>query len=462
MMDFKNKVIIVVGLGESGLAAARLLKRQGAKARVTEISAKGSVACLAKMLQKEGIEVQLGVHTEDFIKGADLVVTSPGVSDKAMPLIWARQHNIKVIDEIELGYIFCKAPIIAVTGTNGKSTTASLIGHVLEKSGYETFVCGNIGNAFCGQIERLTEDSVVVLEVSSFQLSRIGGFRPNVAVFLNVTRNHLDRHSDFDEYFGAKMRIFQNQKKGDWAVLNYEDKNIKKKLGKIRAKKIFFAPEGGFPARAGFASVKDGRLFIRLEENSFDICAASDLKIKGRHNIENALAAISALSAFGLLPEAIARAIKTFCGLEHRCEDVAVVNGVRFINDSKSTTVDATIKALDLCQNRVVLIAGGRDKNSDFEQMSGYLPGKVKAAVLIGEARDKIKNIFARYTDIKEADSMQDAVRLSFDLAGPGNTVLLSPMCASFDMFQDYKHRGRVFKESVLGLKSQTLCAGQG
>lgn len=447
-MDLKNKNVTVVGLGKSGLAALQLLKQQGAKARATEVSAKDSVACLAEKLRSKGIEVQTGGHTEGFLEGAELIVTSPGVPDTSLPLEWARRKKIKVIDEIELAYRFCKAPVIAVTGTNGKSTTVSLIGHIFKNSARKALVCGNIGEPFSGHVKNLCPGSVVVLEVSSFQLSRIEGFRPHVAVFLNATDNHLDRHSDFAEYFNAKMRIFENQKTSDWAVLNYEDKNIVKAARKIKAKKIFFSPS------------ESGALFVEIGRKRFDICSSDELKIKGRHNIENALAASAAACAFGVPPKTIAAALATFAGLEHRCEYVTTINGINFINDSKSTTVDAAIKALNSCDGKIILIAGGRDKNSDFTLINKYVREKVKTLILIGEAKDKIKNALAGSTDIKEAPSLEAATESAFNIAAKGESVLLSPMCASFDSFKDFEHRGRVFKDAVMRLKQR--CASQG
>lgn len=424
-MNIKNKEVVVVGLAKSGVAALELLKRQGAKARATEISAKGSVACLAEKLTAKGFKIEIGRHTEDFLKGADLIVTSPGVPDTALPVAWARKNGIKVIDEIELGFMFCKVPIIAVTGTNGKSTTVSLIGHIFNKSSRKAVVCGNIGNPFSGEIEDLKDDCVVVLEASSFQLFRIDKFRPKAAVLLNITRNHLDRHADFNEYLNAKMNIFKNQSASDAAVLNYKDENILKNTAAIKAKKIFF------------------------NKGRFDICDVRDLKIKGAHNVENAWAAALCAAAFGISQKDITAALKSFEGLEHRCEYVATINGIKFINDSKSTTVDAAIKALTSCDEPVVLIAGGRDKNSDFRPLRDFLVNKVKVVVLIGEAKEKIKNALSGAVDIKEADSMEDAVKSALRLAKEGESVLLSPMCTSFDMFENFQHRGRVFKEIV-------------
>lgn len=461
MMNLRNRQVVVVGLGKSGVAALELLKRQGAKARVTEVSAKDSVTSLAKKLKAEGIDVEFGRHTEGFLKGADLMVTSPGVAGAALPLKWAKDNKIKVIDEIELAYRFCKAPIIAITGTNGKSTTTSLVGHIFARAGRDTLVCGNIGRPFSGEIQNLKEDSIVVLEASSFQLSRIDAFKPRVAVFLNVTQNHLDRHSDFKEYFGAKMRIFENQAKDDWAVVNCEDRNILKNINKIRAKKILFSPNLGEKISGNFASVAEGELFIKFGGKRFGICKIDDLKIRGRHNIENALAAISCAFIFDIPAKMIADAVKTFVGLEHRCEYVATINGVRFINDSKSTTVDAAIKALDACGGNIILIAGGRDKNSDFGIIGEHIKNKVRVLILIGEAADKIKNALAQATDIKKAPSLEDAAELAFRLAKRGESILLSPMCTSFDMFEDFQHRGKVFKEAVNRM-SGSACVSQG
>jgi len=276
----------------------------------------------------------------------------------------------------------------------------------------------------------------VVLEASSFQLSRIDKFRPKAAVLLNVTQNHLDRHADFNEYLNAKMNIFKNQSESDFAVLNYKDENILKKTGAVKAEKIFF------------------------NKGRFDICDIKDLKIKGVHNVENAWAAAACAAAFDIPQKDIAAALKSFEGLEHRCEYVATINGIKFINDSKSTTVDAAIKALTCCDEPVVLIAGGRDKNSDFAPLRDFIINKVKAVVLIGEAKEKIKNALSGAVDIKEADSMEDAVKIALRLAKKGENVLLSPMCTSFDMFENFERRGRAFKEIVKEL--QSVCVKQG
>jgi UDP-N-acetylmuramoylalanine--D-glutamate ligase len=482
-MNFKNKQVVVVGLGKSGLAAIELLEQQGVKARATEESAKDSVVCLADKLRTQGIDVQTGGHTEDFLAGTDLIVTSPGVANTALPLKWARQKKVKVVDEIELAYSFCKSPIITITGTNGKSTTTSLVGHIIKKSGKDAIICGNIGNPFSGQVMDAKEGDVIVLEASSFQLSRIDRFRPAVAIFLNATDNHLDRHSDFKDYFDSKMRIFENQTKNDWAIINYEDKNIMKNAARIKAKKIFFStdvsvisspltlslsPQGRGKKGEGvrnnkisnFASIDINRIFVQIGKDRTYICSVDDLKIKGRHNLENALAAISAVFIFGVEPKEIAKAIKTFRGLEHRCEYVATIKGVRFINDSKSTTTDAAIKALDCCGQKVILIAGGRDKNTDFRPMINHIKDKVKALILIGEAREKIRSVLSGTTVIKGAGSLNEAVESAFNIAKKGEDILLSPMCTSFDMFDDFEHRGRVFKDSVKRLERR--CARQG
>ena len=458
-MNLKNKQVAVVGLGKSGLAALEFLKQQGAKARATEASAKDSVACLAVRLKKQGVPVETGVHTEGFLKGVDLVVTSPGVPDTALPLRWAKRNKVKAIDEIELAFWFSPAPIIAITGTNGKSTTTELIGHILSTSGRKAVVCGNIGRPFTGQVKGLTGDHVVVLEASSFQLGRIDEFRPRIAVFLNATDNHLDRHSDFEEYFNAKMRVFKNQKGSDWAVINCEDKNILKNAGRIPSRKIFFSPDYKNILQGNFASVENNRIFLNIENKKVDICGTDDLKIKGRHNQANALAAAAAAYVFGATARDIANAIKTFGGLRHRCEEIAFINGVRFIDDSKSTTVDAAIKALSCCDSKVVMIAGGRDKNSDFSPMRRYIKDKVKTLILIGESRGKIKDALSGSVDIRESDSLDAAVESAFGIAGKGESILLSPMCTSFDMFEDFQHRGRVFRDAVMRLKRQ--CASQ-
>lgn len=430
--NFKDKKVAVAGLARSGIAAAFLLKDRGAEVYATDSGDSVALRKNARSLAGKGIKVEIGGHTRGFIRGKELVVISPGIPEDSPVLRWAAEEKIPVIGEIELGYMCCDAPIVAVTGTNGKSTTATLIGEVLKKAGRKAVVCGNIGNPFCGEISKAGKDSIIVLEISSFQLESIRKFRPYVAVVLNISQNHFDRHPDLESYVAAKARIFENQKKGDWAVLNHDDPLVKGLKIKTKAKTVFFSRKKGIPGM---------------------ICRKEELKIKGGHNIENALACSCVASIFGVNPEALKKALTAFKGLEHRFEHVADIGGVEFINDSKGTTVLATMMALESCEKPVILIAGGRDKGSDFRKARPLIVSKAKKLILIGEAKDKIKKQANGAVPTLEAGSMEEAVKKAYSEADPGDCVLLSPMCASFDMFKNFEERGKVFKKAIKKLE---------
>ena len=448
---FKGKKVTVAGLAKSGMAAAFLLKKLGAKVWATDSGSSETLKEARGLLEWKGIKVELGRHTPEFVKDKDLVVISPGVPEDSPVLKLAAEYKIPVIGEIELGYICCKAPIIAVTGTNGKSTTTTLIGEILKEAGKHTVVCGNIGNPFCGEIAKVKKNSVVVLEVSSFQLESINTFRPHVAVVLNISQNHFDRHPDLRAYIDAKSRIFENQGKDDWAVLNYDDPLVRKLKAGTKAKTLFFSRKN----KKAAAFYEGGSVFIGIGRKAQKICGVSDLKIKGTHNVENVLACLCVASIFGISPKKIKDALTGFRGLEHRFEHVRTVGGVEFINDSKGTTVLATVMALESCGKPVILIAGGHDKGSDFRKAREVVGAKVKKLVLIGEAKDKIRDHLEGAAPYLFAGTMEDAVNKAFLDAEDGDCVLLSPMCASFDMFRNFEERGKVFKQIVRTLKDK-------
>ncbi|MBI3991098.1 MAG: UDP-N-acetylmuramoyl-L-alanine--D-glutamate ligase [Candidatus Omnitrophica bacterium] len=461
----KSRKVTVVGLGKSGWASALLLKEKGARVKVTDAASTDDVLSRADELRKMGIDVETGGHTHSFVHRQDLVVTSPGVPDGSLPLRVAAEEHIPVWSEIELGYRFCKVPIIAVTGTNGKSTVTTLIGEMLRESGIEPLVCGNIGKPFCSSLKEMSPvrngaprrdisngiggSTVVVLEVSSFQLEHIVSFRPRVSVILNISRNHLNRHKDFGAYVEAKSRILLNQKDGDWAVLNSTDALVRGFKTRCKSKKAFFSKSGRITSGAYF---EKGELILKLDGKTNTICRADDMKIKGGHNIEDALAASIASYLAGAKIEGIRRALKDFPGLEHRCEYAGELNGIHFINDSKSTTPEATRWALELSQGPAVLIAGGRDKGSDFNSIKDIVSKKAKAMVLIGESAPVLKNIFSSVLPVYQENSLKNAVLRAVSLSVRGDYVILSPMCTSFDMFKDFEERGRVFKEEVKSL----------
>lgn len=456
-----KKIATVVGLGISGYGAALLLSRKGFEVRVTEGFDTPQIRAKADALRAEkNISIEIGTHTREAVEGADVVVTSPGVKAGSKPLMWARELGIPVVDEIEMGYRFCPARIVAVTGTNGKSTTTTLIGEILKSAGYNAIVCGNIGYSFCQKVLVLKKTDVVVLEVSSFQLQRIDKFRPYVAVFLNITQNHLDRHKNFREYQDAKWNIFKNQKRSDWAVVNYEEKNLRGVLKRIKARKLYFGLSPKAPI-AG-ASFKDGSVHVDAGDKKIISINSSDLALKGEHNLKNYMAAVLVGRIFKADACAVRDAVRTFKGLEHRFEFSGEIDGVTFINDSKATTVDAAVWAIRSAGRPVILIAGGRDKGSDFTVMRHVIENTVKAVILIGEAAAKIKTQILGTAPIYDAAGLDSAVFQGFELAKRGDCVLLSPMCASFDMFKSFEDRGEYFKRAVKALKERELLGAHG
>ena len=418
-MDLKNKKVTVVGLGRSGLAACRLLLKKGARVSATDSSDTGKLRANARKL-RAAVDVEIGAHTEGKIAGRDLLVVSPGVPLDSAPISWAREKGIPVIAEIELAFAFCPAPIIAITGTNGKTTVTNLVGEIFKAAGRKCVVCGNIGSPFSAEVENMTSEHTVVLEISSFQLQTIEKFKPKLAVILNLTADHLNRHSSFNEYVAAKCRIFLNQDERDWALLNAE--SHQDALAQNTRAQVFYFSKDKY----------SGRQFQAFNSNHY--------------------AALSSSSLFGIPQEVAINTLRRFKGIEHRLEQVAEIAGVEFINDSKATNVDSTLWALDSIKKPIILIAGGRDKGSDFASAREKIGNRVRAMVLLGEAKGKIEEAFRGLVKIQSTDTLSQAVREASALACSGDCVLLSPMCASFDMFTDYKQRGEVFKQVVHSL----------
>jgi len=411
---FRNKKIAVAGLARSGFACAKLLYDLGADISVTDNQDNDSTRSYALQLKSRNIKIELGRHTQDFIKGTELIVISPGIPDSALPVVLAKQFQIPIISEIEVASILCPATIIAVTGSNGKTTVATLIGKVLEAKGKKVFVCGNIGNPFCGEVERMEEGDFVSLEASSFQLEKIREFKPKISLILNFTSNHLDRHTDMQEYLDAKKRIFMNQDKSDYLVLNHDDPVVKELAKQAKANVAYFS-------------------------------RTADLN-------PNQAAVLTLASILGVSKELCFKVFREFKGIEHRLEYVTEINNITFINDSKSTTVESTIWAFENIPEPIVLIAGGRHKGIDYSIISDLIRKKAREVILIGEARNKIRSALTGIPSIDESTTLKEAVNLAFSKAKSGDCVLLSPMCSSYDMFHDYEERGRVFKEAVFDL----------
>jgi UDP-N-acetylmuramoylalanine--D-glutamate ligase len=445
-MDVSGKRVLVVGLGKSGVASALFLKTQGARVTVSDTKTEDELRGEIPALLDQGISVETGGHGERTFRGQDLIVVSPGVAVDAPPLVQARALGETVIGEIELAAQFLPGPIVAITGSNGKTTTTALAGEVIAAGGYPAVVGGNIGTPAISLVEQAKPDTITVLEVSSFQLETIQTFRPKVAVVLNVTPDHLDRHRTFATYTDAKARIFENQTGEDFAVLNSDDPTCVELAGRTRAQVFWFSRKK--EVKQG-AHVAGGRVLFRDAAGQREIMLASEIPLKGSHNVENALAAVCVGILMGCAPDKIAKAIRSFKAVEHRLEYVATVRGVEYFNDSKATNVDATIKALESFPANIHIILGGKDKGSDYTVLNDLLRQRVKRVYTIGAAADKIESHIKGAAEVVHAETLDNAIKRAAAVAQPGDIVLLAPACASFDQFQNYEHRGRVFKEVV-------------
>ena len=441
--DFKGKKVTVVGMARSGVAAARALHALGALVTVTDKKPLDQLSAQVASLGS-GITIEAGGHPDRIFIETDLIVLSPGVST-IPPVQQARRHGVNVISELELAWLLSDAPYIGITGTNGKSTVTTLVGLMLEKAKKKVLVAGNIGNALTEDISQLTKADWIVAELSSFQLEDIETFRPRIATILNVTQDHLDRYHTIEEYGEAKARIFMNQQKNDFLVLNFDDPIVKYYTRRTAATVIPISRQLRFNPGA---CVLNGYLMF----NGRRIIAADELRISGVHNLENALAATALSLLAGADIRSVASVLREFPGLEHRLEFVREKDGVSYINDSKGTNVGAVVKSVEGFTRPVILIAGGLDKGSDFSPLYDLFKHKVKLLVLIGKAADKMAKALSTSTETVFAPTLQEAVRSASAHAGRGDIVLLSPACASFDMFKDFEDRGRQFKDAVRNL----------
>jgi len=448
LMELKDKRVLVVGLGKSGVASALFLKAHGARVTVSDTKSGDELHNEIPALLDHGITVETGGHGERTFRGQDLIVVSPGVPTDAPPLVQARALGEQVIGEIELAALFLPGPIVAITGSNGKTTTTTLTGEILTAAGLPTLVGGNIGTPAISLAEHAKPESVTVLEVSSFQLETIQSFRPKIAVVLNVTPDHLDRHRTLENYVDAKARIFENQGTDDFAVLNADDPTCVAMAARTRAQVFWFSRRR--EVKQG-TWTSEGKILFRKGERQSEIMQVSEIPLKGAHNLENVLAAACAASLMGCAPEKIDQAVRAFKAVEHRLEFVATVRGVDYYNDSKATNVDATIKALESFPAGIHLILGGKDKGSDYTVLNELLRERVTRVYTIGAAAGKIESQL-RNVEVVHAETLENAVRKANVAARPGEVVLLAPACASFDQFKSYEHRGKVFKEIVRGL----------
>jgi UDP-N-acetylmuramoylalanine--D-glutamate ligase len=456
-MDLQNKRVLVVGLGKSGVAAALFLKSKGSRVTVSDTKTPDELKEEIPRLLDEGITVETGGHGQRTFQNQDLIVVSPGIPLDAPPLVQARSLEEKIIGEVELATRFFPGSIVAITGSNGKTTTTALTGQVVANGGFPTVVGGNIGTPAISLVEQATEDTIAVLEVSSFQLETIETFRPHIAVVLNVTPDHLDRHHSFTAYADAKARIFENQLANDFAVLNADDATCVAMASRTRAQVFWFSRKK--EVKQG-AYVESGRILFRDSAGQREIMLVSEIRLKGSHNVENALAAACVGVLCNVEPRRISKAVREFRAVEHRLEHVASIQGVEYYNDSKATNVDATIKALESFPANIHLILGGKDKGSDYSVLNDLLRQRVKFVYTIGAAAAKIELQIKGAAEIVHAETLENAVKRAAEAAQPGDTVLLAPACASFDQFRNYEHRGKVFKEVVRSLAEARVEAG--
>jgi UDP-N-acetylmuramoylalanine--D-glutamate ligase len=450
-LAFKN--VLVFGLGRSGLAAARAIRAQGAQVTVTDAKPVEKLGEWPAKLSALGVPLMAGGHPESLLDGKDLLVLSPGVPNNLPILKEAGKRGLPRFSELELAYQLSKCKWVAITGTNGKTTTTALAGELFKQAGQPSLVGGNIGLALSDQVEALGPEATVVAEVSSFQLDDIRDFRPSAAAILNITPDHLDRYAGLEAYAASKARIFENQGPQDFAVLNASDPRLVS-LGKTcRSRVLWFS---GKSEVVSGAFARSGKVFLRMPGRpEREVLAVEEIGIQGPHNLENALAALCLGAASGLDLASMAQALKSFKGVEHRLEPCGQIRGVRFINDSKGTNVDSVEKALQSFSQPIHLILGGRDKAGDFTTLSSLIRERVKALYFVGEAAAKIEGQVGQLKPGRRVADMDDAVRQAFKASASGDVVLLSPGCASFDMFQNYEHRGRVFKEEVRRLAAE-------
>ena len=454
--------VTVMGLARSGVAACRLLQAAGARVTVADRKEPAELRLVLEGIDCDHVGVTVGARYESSLDAADLVVISPGVPYRLASLEAARRRGVQVISELELASQFLRSPLLAVTGTNGKSTTVTLIGKFLEESGKRVFVGGNLGTALsdaaledyrASQAGLPSPYDYLVAEVSSFQLETVDRFHPWIASLLNVTVDHQDRYESLDEYVAAKQRIFENQTASDFALFNLDDDRVAALRHHVRAKRLGFTTASTIhPDLSGGTYLEGDRIVTTVTGIRQEICGRSEIHIIGRHNVENVMAAATYALLCGCPLDTIRRVLATFPGLEHALEIVRERRGVRFVNDSKGTNVDATLKALESIDQPIWLIAGGRDKGGDFSRLAQAISRRVRRVILIGEAAPLLRQAWEGVATVTDAANLQDAVDLAAQGASAGDVVLLSPACASFDMFADYQDRGRQFKSLVHAL----------
>lgn len=446
--------ILVVGGRKSGVFASILAKKHGFDVYLTELADNHEVRSFETLLKENNIPYEIGKHTFHKSKNFDLAVVSPGIPMSAPIIKELQSEGVKIIGELEFANMFApNTKVIAITGTNGKSTTTALTGHIFKLYEPRTVVGGNLGTPYAELLLENPDPKFAVIETSCFQLETIEQYHPVVSVFLNFTEDHLDRYKSMEEYLEAKKRIFLNQNESDFAVLNYDDEVVKKLADKVKPKVYFFSLKENVQSGA---YLKDDKIYFKESKNAkpVEVIRRSEIPLLGLHNVQNTLASVVSALVMGVPLDVVRKGIKTFKGLPHRLEFVRVVDGVTYINDSKSTTPDSTIKALESFENKVILIAGGSSKNNDFTQLAKMFKEKVKFLILLGQTAPQLKeaSIKADFHDFAIVNSLKEAIDFAKSIAKPNDIVLLSPACASFDMFRDFEDRGDQFKEIVNSL----------
>jgi UDP-N-acetylmuramoylalanine--D-glutamate ligase len=443
-MELRDKTVLIVGFERTGEALCRFLLERGARVRVTEKKPAEAFGEKLRPFAERGVVFETGGHRPASFLEADLIVPSPGVPPIA-EILAAREKGVPVLSEIELAYLFLRGKIVGITGSNGKSTTTTLIHRILKDAGLKAHLAGNIGTPLVSFVDRSRDDDIYVTEISSFQLEYTERFTPAVAAFLNVSENHIDWHGTFDGYFAAKKKLILRQGPGDVSVLNRDDARVWGLAGEASSRVHGFSRKRRL-ARGAF--LDDGWVVVR-EGAPEKVVPASRIPLPGAHNLENVLAAALVGRLLGVIPASMRRTILAFRGLEHRLEDVLAVRGVRFVNDSKATTVDAALKAMASFDRPIVLVLGGRGKGGDFSPLRPMVRKRVRSVILVGEAADKIEKALGGVVPVVRAANYRQVVRLAFGQAVRGDIVLLAPACTSWDMFKDFEERGRTFKREV-------------
>ncbi len=454
-IELRGKRVLVVGLARTGVATSLFCAARGAAVTATDSRTENEIGAEIAKLREAAVTLELGGHQEKTFLAQELIIPSPGVPADALLLQSARAKGITIWSEIELAYRFLKGRLIGITGSNGKTTTTSLVDHILKGAGYSTILAGNIGTPLIARVDASRDDTITVLELSSFQLELIETFRPNIGVFLNLTADHLDRHRTMGAYGAAKARLFENQTEEDSAVLNADD-SATTPYAPSRPQVYWFSRKQRV---AQGAYLRGGEIIFRRNGREEAVLKRDDIALPGAHNLDNVLAAVAAACIVGAGAGAIAKGVQSFAGVEHRLEFVAEIRGVRYYNDSKATNVDATMKALDAFSGRILVILGGKDKGSDYTELQKLLREKAILALLVGAAAEKIERQIAGNVAIEHAGTIERAVEIASHAAQPGDIVLLAPACASFDQFQNFEHRGHVFKELVRQLEHHSANA---